>query len=47
MHEELQLNNMKAKLHLAKYNTSHTSFFRLMGVDKDLIEWKKMKDSDI
>ena len=47
MREELQQNNLKAKLHQAKYNAARTALLMLVGTDEEGFEWKEMRDSDI
>ena len=47
MCEELQQNNLKAKLHQAKYNVARTALLTLVGTNEEGFEWKEMRDSDI
>ena len=47
MCEELQQNNLKAKLHQAKYNAARTALLTLVGTNEEGFEWKEMRDSDI
>ena len=47
MREELRQNDLKAKLHQAKYNAARVALNNLCGADKGVSEWKEMKDADV
>ena len=47
MCEELQQNNLKGKLHQAKYNRAQTTLLVLVGTNEDGFEWREMKDIDV
>ena len=44
MCKELQQNDLKGKLHQAKYNRAGTALLVLAGTNEDSFEWREMKD---